>query len=981
MPIIPESLRPPERSLILDQTRLKVQPIIQTNIEQPQVKEKSQSEQINDLIKQEEKRADDLYNRELELMASPSHSNYDIQDLRASRNEAIQRANYLSNSLVYADKGYTLDSVLQYAYAGANASQQSYLVRVAAELNPKNPQPYIEPEQKVTNIKYIYPLKETTTTKELPANKISIISQQQIKNKMTSDEFMTNFAQATPTFKNPVFNSNLPYKIRGTVLNMQPKAPITNIFGLSKEQMQEQASTFTSLKGKEKSNYMIESSKPYQTFLKYSEPIRLTAMGMSGLFSEPLSKVYEPVLGFFRPTGEGLTSKAERGAVMAGEVVALESNPITSIPTTVYFGSSYVKSLAENPLGTWLNTGEYIVNEPFEFIGGIVGGGFSKGLKESITEKAKISSALDESKIKIKEKGYLKENDLNVLKLEEGQKAELVKSLNEGKAIRLYETKVEPAKGYEKYTPNIKGLFVEIINDNGDIINRQSIGKIKAEYKGKVLDFQNAGKALLKIDEEAGGIIGIGDVLQKQVKKPVLNPVTGKIETTKGNTIFSRFYEESKIKNYEENAKRRLVSSSSYSELLNQEKLKPNANKQLLEGYGKIGTFEVYPTNELKGTGKPYLNTENLEIQLKTSEGSKGIIAEKGGKGFAMGLRERKFRTFGIGESERIKPKAKKIVPNTKFNIFNEESFGKTKYKQPKVETGNPQIFADLIEPDYVRGGEVGLKKEGKYYGQQFKVPFGEQATFEVIKELPSEFSRGSFARGFIEGSFSGTNLVNSNKIDLSSQNLEAFKISTPSANTQSNNLIVKGLEINNQKTGTSEKEREKQSNADNTIYKFETALVQKPQEIQREMQANITALKLITTQGNKPAPPSYPITDFTFPGEENPKERIPRKEKKKKVVGSLFIPVIKRKGKFIEASQPTSFNEAFGIGVRNVKKTLAASFGIIEKSTGRLVNINPPTSEFRFSKKSNNILVQRRGFRLGSIQERQEIKRARFRL
>ena len=45
-------------------------------------------------IKKWNDRADSLYKRELELAATPNHQESDLQDLRASRNESIQRANY-----------------------------------------------------------------------------------------------------------------------------------------------------------------------------------------------------------------------------------------------------------------------------------------------------------------------------------------------------------------------------------------------------------------------------------------------------------------------------------------------------------------------------------------------------------------------------------------------------------------------------------------------------------------------------------------------------------------------------------------------------------------------------------------------------------------------------------------------------------------------------------------------------------------------
>ena len=77
------------------------------------------------------------------------------------------------------------------------------------------------------------------------------------------------------------------------------------------------------------------ASKSYQQFMKYTEPIRLTAGGIAGLFEYPLKIVYEPALEFGRK-GQYISTpyKMYRGGLMYGKIALLESTPITAIPTT-----------------------------------------------------------------------------------------------------------------------------------------------------------------------------------------------------------------------------------------------------------------------------------------------------------------------------------------------------------------------------------------------------------------------------------------------------------------------------------------------------------------------------------------------------------------------------------------------------------------------------------------------------------------------
>lgn len=101
------------------------------------------------------------------------------------------------------------------------------------------------------------------------------------------------------------------------------------------------------------------------------------------------------------------------------------------------------------------------------------------------------------------------------------------------------------------------------------------------------------------------------------------------------------------------------------------------------------------------------------------------------------------------------------------------------------------------------------------------------------------------------------------------------------------------------------------------------------------------------------------------------------RKEKKNKTSEEeLFEIFAKSKGQTVKIGRAGTEFEAFGKLKKGLKSTLSAS-GWVEKA-GRKVSATPFISkEFRTSKRSRDILVQRRGFRLGTPSEVFQIGRA----
>ena len=125
-------------------------------------------------------------------------------------------------------------------------------------------------------------------------------------------------------------------------------------------------------------------------------------------------------------------------------------------------------------------------------------------------------------------------------------------------------------------------------------------------------------------------------------------------------------------------------------------------------------------------------------------------------------------------------------------------------------------------------------------------------------------------------------------------------------------------------------------------------------------------------------------VTTPTFPRPRVPKipPIIPNLEfvedtRKRRTGGSLFIPEVRRKGKFQAVSRPTSLWGAVETGKRKVRETLGASLRVKEARTGRIVPLEP-FGIFAPSKREAGVLVQVRGARLMSKTERKEIQAAR---
>jgi len=156
----------------------------------------------------------------------------------------------------------------------------------------------------------------------------------------------------------------------------------------------------------------------------------------------------------------------------------------------------------------------------------------------------------------------------------------------------------------------------------------------------------------------------------------------------------------------------------------------------------------------------------------------------------------------------------------------------------------------------------------------------------------------------------------------------------------------------------------------------FKSALMPK-QRIKQKTKQRIKE-ELIFAKSPRPAPPMLRPT----PVEPTPKipgfiPKLPevfkkRREQKLTSKKGLFIPEVRRGGKFMPISGPVSFSKALGFGKRKVKETLGASLRI-RKKTGEIIPLSPSLG-FRPSKQDPFTLVQRRETRLKSPKEIKEI-------
>lgn len=113
-----------------------------------------------------------------------------------------------------------------------------------------------------------------------------------------------------------------------------------------------------------------------------------------------------------------------------------------------------------------------------------------------------------------------------------------------------------------------------------------------------------------------------------------------------------------------------------------------------------------------------------------------------------------------------------------------------------------------------------------------------------------------------------------------------------------------------------------------------------------------------------RPRPPK-------FDGGVNPMSSRTRRRPRR----ALFVPEIRRRGRFRSISGPIPIEIALGKASGAVQRNLAASFRIREASTGRVIQPRFSSPFFRPAKRERGVIVQRRERRLSSPLEVKEIR------
>lgn len=380
------------------------------------------------------------------------------------------------------------------------------------------------------------------------------------------------------------------------------------------------------------------------------------------------------------------------------------------------------------------------MERPGELAGFIVGGALRAKVGRA-REVSKVSQALKNTEVNVKPiKGVIRETTIKALNLSPDIKAEVIKVLREGGAVKIYDIKGIAKKGFEKYTPNIKGKFIEVYDVRGNLINRYGAGGLKVTYKGKPIDIELYNQAVSLIEQSTGKIQGVSEVVTRQFKR-------GKV--TKEERL--RFLEDSEIlldiegylKKGDPSTKRRIVISQTQAKLLGKSKY---LGEELLKEYKTKGRLKIIPDFEYLNKGaKPYIESISGEVyrplSFEVSEGQVGTIGLFG--------TETRYGITGEAISRRVmkakpKPKPSRAIPGFKdlykkpkpslsiteqgfINVVREIP-GDIKglfrrMKEPKVKqvVKAPKVKA---YPTIVGGAGV----ESIWAGKQFPVPSGTEA-------------------------------------------------------------------------------------------------------------------------------------------------------------------------------------------------------------------------------------------------------------
>jgi hypothetical protein len=553
-----------------------------------------------------------------------------------------------------------------------------------------------------------------------------------------------------------------------------------------------------------------------------------------------------------------------------GDVIRAGIYAIPFIGTSVLISDVYTgikeapetfKFIQENPI----MAGKEISSSILTF--GIVGGGISKG--KSMIKEGKVSEAINQADIITKSKGVLTKRELMAYAINEDRKLQLSKLIDKGYDVRLVEVSMEAKQGLEKYTPDVKGTFIQATDTNGNVGLSVSIGEIKAKLDGKSVKGKTLSQTLLKIEE--GGSKGY----------------TESVSRTGRNIELTRSYSENKITGVLQKDSNFLVSSESKTGLISKEKVK--------EGYEFFNKYERRPIEEYEKGSKPLSKGESKEfIQQKRTEGLR--TGDEAGLLFS----KETYTTQGEGVIRNIVKEPKKITKIKKVEEPTSLITGKREYnsREPSVnKKGVEYKESEIPKPKYV-GGQGGVLSQGLYYGKSYLMPRTYESEFlGFVSKVPKAVTRMSY------GGIIGTSLIGGTRLDKSEVN-KGFNINLSGSGLLTRPTI-KDLSGSGDKNKLSTSNRSKDVFSNNNLSNTRTGLldvtkskdvirptenvrtdqIQAPSLITGQTNINNQKLDLRTRQDfNKPDYNKPDINiDFSFKYPEEYIPKIPREDYKRK--------------------------------------------------------------------------------------------------
>lgn len=623
-------------------------------------------------------------------------------------------------------------------------------------------------------------------------------------------------------------------------------------------------------------------------------------------------------------------------------LVELAKQEQTDIPGTVarsalsfglYTIPYYGQALLYKDIGTMavqpVKTAKSIVKKPVESavtIGTFAAlGGVTAGIKRTRTQ-AKISEAIKQSDIKFRSRGIIRESE--IYKFKKDVKTELQKFIDDGFSLRESEVILKPRKGFEEWTPRVSGKVIEIIDAQGKVAQRISIGKLSAELKGKKIEASLKEEAIRYI-EEGGKIREYSELLTIEKRQPMFG--MGDYIFPRSKKTYERFYMEIEPTGFKKGVlkgkKAREVRTEFLKRRLGEEKFKGKKPSKIFEK-----PFDLVELEKLKKTGKPYTKGEAVELQLL--EGTRAVVTGLEVKGKVAGflLGERFYKAGGYGVSKFIKEKPKPKIRKPKKEPFKLPGFAFfKKSEKPKVEKFKEDAPATLVAPDYVTGGQVGVKGKSIYEGtglftpSDIVTPFLEKATPRLVGE-PIFFGIGKQTPRTLGelGVSTETEVtpVERTKVKTKVKPVSVLRIET---------RLDKELKLKTKPSSILDTAILQKENI--LIKDYQTSIVDsKLDQGLRQLQLTKLKQRQVTKLEQKPVtvspppitPPSKTPIRFTFVPTLFPEEVY------KKETQTGYQTYVKEKGKFIKVSdKPMTRKGAKSLGARYVDNTTAATFKI----------------------------------------------------